>query len=301
MRLGSILRAPLLHFALFGALLFAASGLLGLPDRRVGSEVGVAVETGDENALDEELLVREALARGLEAGDPGIEARLVQKMLFLDDDASLADATELARRARALGLDREDVVIRRLLAEKLRLLATTLEPSEAPDEAALRRAFAERAETLRTPSRRSLVHVFLSQDRRGARTQADAESLHRRITAQRVPPTEAVGLGDPFPSGHTLVARSRAELARQLGETFAERVVELPVGEWSDPIPSAYGLHLVHVEADTPGEIPSFDSVRERLRLELENDLRERKLAALLAELRTRYEVAVALAGEESN
>ncbi|MBK7948969.1 MAG: peptidyl-prolyl cis-trans isomerase [Deltaproteobacteria bacterium] len=323
MRPGAILRAPLAHFLLGGVLLFAASALLGGADtpprpRAVAIDAARVEEIRDETTtrsgraptraelerqvaleLDEELLYREALARGLDAGDPGIEARLVQKMLFLDEEASPTDAPALVERARALGLDRDDVVIRRLLAEKLRLVATTLAPEERPDEELLRSAFRERSERLTTPARIRFLHVFLSQDRRGTDTPSAAEALARKLEAERIAPTDAIRLGDPFPGGHAFSARTSAEIARQLGRDFAERVAALPVGEWSEPIGSAYGLHLVYVDGVRPGELPAFEQVRERLRLELESALRERKLAALLAELRTRYEVAVAWTGEE--
>ena len=39
-------------------------------------------------AVDEELLYREALARGLDEHDVDIETRLVQKMMFLDEDTA---------------------------------------------------------------------------------------------------------------------------------------------------------------------------------------------------------------------
>lgn len=314
MRFGAILRAPLLHFGLVGALLFAAVDLIERPDP-IGCGVGlgpdpapdlvekILAEATARNGrapthteldrlvaleLDEERLYREALARGLDVGDPGVEARLIEKMLFLDDAASTADAPALVAQARSLGLDHDDVVIRRLLAEKLRLVATTLDPHERPDEAALRYAYHVRAEGLRAPARLHFVHVFLSRDRRGSATASDSTALRRRIEAEGIPPTDAIALGDPFPGGHVFADRTADEVARQLGRDFAERLPGLPVGAWSEPIESAYGLHLVRIDAVTPGERPGFEQVRERLRLEVEAERREHKLEALLVDLRTR-------------
>lgn len=261
-----------------------------------------------ERAVDEELLYREALARGLDVGDGGVDARLVQKMLFLEEDAALsqpADAAALIGRARALGLDRDDLVIRRILAEKLRLQATSIAAVDAPDEASLRRAYAERGEALRNPERRSIVQLFFSRDRRGVPMERAAEEARRRLAGEMrghaadelAPP---VPLGDPFPIGQRLSGRTRDELDRLFGAGLAAAVFALAQGVWSEPIESAYGLHLVRVEAIEAAEIPSFESVRARLRLEREDALRARRLAALLAELRTRYEVAVAWPGEET-
>jgi hypothetical protein len=220
-------------------------------------------------------------------------------MMFLDDGAANEDPAHLLERARALRLERDDVVIRRILIEKLRRLATALSPGEIPSEAELARAFEDRRESLREPERRSFVHVFLSRDRRGERAQAQAEGLRRRIEREQIEPTAAIRLGDAFPLGHALERRSPADLERSFGGGFAASISALAPGRWSQPIESAYGLHLVRVERILPGEVPDFEAVRLRLLREIEQQARDRKLEALLGELRTRYEVAVAEPGEE--
>src|SRR5215471_5929754 len=111
-----LLREPLLHFAVLGALLFAlqtryaassgrrivvdASMLRGLRQdflRRTGSMPDAAEEAAlVEQYLDNEVLVREALALGLDRGDMIVRRRLVQKMEFLaetlDAPAEASDA-----------------------------------------------------------------------------------------------------------------------------------------------------------------------------------------------------------------
>ncbi len=326
MRSTAILRSPLIHFLLLGALFFlvrdhvglGSAGIARAPSPRIHfdstriaelrndctSQLGRAPTRPEldrlvSQAVDEELLYREALARGLQEGDDGVETRLVQKMLFLEAGASSLDPTDpavlagIAERARSLGLDQDDVVIRRILVQKLRLLATALTPEESPTEDELARVYAERREALRETERRSLVHVFVSRDRRAARTREDANALRRRIAQETVAPTAAIALGDAFPFGHAFAGVSIAELERSFGADFAARVVTLPLAAWSEPIDSAYGLHLVRIEEIVSGAIPPFAAVRDRLRLEREEELRDRKLEALLATLRTRYEVAV--------
>lgn len=251
-------------------------------------------------AFDEEILFREAMARGLDAHDAAIEARLVEKMLFLDDAATVDDAPALLARARALELEREDLVVRRLLVEKLLRLATTLSPDETPDAAALERAYQARRERLRSPDRFDLTHVFVGRDRRGDGVEAEAQSLLRALERGGRADASIRRRGDPFPFGAVLVGRSADELDRIFGPGFGARVGALAPGRWSGPIVSAYGLHLVRVDGREPGSVPAFESVRERLRLELEAERRAAKREALLAALRTRYELAVAWPGEVS-
>jgi len=330
MRALALARAPGIHFLAIGALAFllrsfacgdggrpavAARAPIAFDAARV-AELREALAGADgappdraalvaaiERSIDEELLFREALARGLDRDDPGVERRLRDEMLFLGDDGNDASAAELVARARSLGLDREDPVIRALLVEKMRLAATALDPARRPDDAALARAWRARQASLRGPERRSLVHVFLGRDRRGDALTTDAESLRRRL--ERLAPTSdaaaarAIALGDAFALGGRLEGRSRDELERSFGADFAAGVFALPPARWSPPLASAYGVHLVWIERIEPGAIPPLDAVRERLRGELEDAMRERQLAALLAALRTRYDIAVAWPAEE--
>lgn len=321
----SILRSPLAHFLLLGALGFAARDRIfelarsttAKPavvtidaDRIDGLRRGWQAEMGRPptnaeldaligNEVDDELLYREALARGLGEDDPEIELRLVQKMTFLEAAARGADPADVVRQARALGLENDDPVVRRLLVQKLRLAATALAPGERPSEADLARAHAERGASLREPERRSLVHVFASRDRHGDRTQAEADALLETIEREGIPPALAIRQGDAFPLGLRIELHSRDALARSFGETFAHAVFALEPERWSRPLESAYGFHLVRVEQVLPGSIPSRERVQTPLLRALEEEARERKLAALLAELRKRYEVAVAEPGEE--
>ena len=146
------LRAPLLHFLVGGAAVF---GLVRVHARPAAAPVIVTAEdvnrlrvdytreTGleptpaDETALvdktiEEELLFREAVARGLDQNDRSVRHWLVEQMRALSDDAR-DDADRLYARARALGLDRSDLVVRRILVQKMRLLAARLD--ERPPDA----------------------------------------------------------------------------------------------------------------------------------------------------------------------
>ena len=120
---------------------------------------------------------------------------------------------------------------------------------------------------------------------------SDAAALRERLTANATHLGEAPSLGDPFPLGHRLERRSQHDLERTFGGRFGERVFGLDLERWSEPIVSAYGLHLVYVATREPGQVPPIESVSNRLRLQIEDRRRDANLDALLSDLRTRYEV----------
>jgi len=317
----ALLRSPLVHFLVLGTVVYLAQGFsadeaAGVHDR-VAREITIAPAQVDElqarfteqmgrvpdaaetdrmiaAEVEEEILFREAVARGLLERDGGVQTRLIQKMLFLEGEATLEDAPALLARAVELGLHQDDIVVRRILVQKMRLLGGRLEADQAVSEADVERAYTERREEFRAPDRLSLTHVFVSRDRWGDETFDTARTVLDTLVDASVPQAAGPERGDPFPLGHHLARRSRHDLERTFGSAFGESVFAQAapaVGRWSGPIPSAYGAHLIFVESVEAGVVPPLSTVANRLRLEIEEERREANLEALLSDLRTRYHV----------
>src|SRR5207245_10447592 len=113
-----------------------------------------------EKAIEEELLVREALARGLDRNDRSVRNWLVEQMRVLSDDTT-DDSDRLYARARVLGLDRTDLVVRRILVQKMRLLAART-GERPPSDADLEALYADHRNEYRPPARVTFWHVFLA-------------------------------------------------------------------------------------------------------------------------------------------
>ncbi len=254
------LSAPWVRFLGIGGLLLVADLALSDPEpRRIElAALGVPNADGEGVALPEER--RAAL----------LQARI--------------EAEVLVREARRLGLDREDTIVRRRLVQKMRfLLDSRFAPSE-PDVAALERWLAENTERYREPARRSLEHRFYSRDRR-VDPQGDARAARELLESG------GRATGDAFLHGRVLTSRSRDELARLFGATFADAAMTLPVGAWSGPIRSSYGEHLVLPTDHQAASLPAVRDIRGELRADLLADERERAQAAALAELVASYEI----------
>ena len=194
-----VLRAPLLHFLLLGGALLALRPwwrsdmeesrpriVIGADDlerlretwtEEHGSPPSRAAEDGlVRDAIDEEILYREALARGFDRRDAAVRERLVRLGGFVGEEAG-GDRDTLEREARRLGLERSDLVVRRHLVEMMRLAAGWLGPNGLPSEADLEAYRAQHAAEFAPPARVRLTHVYLSEDRRGASVTADATAL----------------------------------------------------------------------------------------------------------------------------
>jgi hypothetical protein len=270
------LRAPAVHFAALGALVFAAQTWLG--GEAAPAPAAVAARS------DQELLEREARRLGLDRDDAGVRRRLVRNLRFLGEGTH-GDEEADYEEAIALGLDRSDLVVRRRLVQRLELRAQAWARATEPSDAELAALLAREPERFALPARVRLTHVFLSRDRHGAGL-ADAD----RALAKQLPslaPERASGLGDPFLLGSELPPRTRAELAAGFGEAFARAVAELPTGRWSGPIASSYGLHRVFVRERLPARAARPGEVRSALREAVFAKRAEAVLADWLRRLRS--------------
>ena len=171
-------------------------------------------------------------------------------------DGLIADHVKeeiLYREALALGLETDDIVIRRRLRQKMEFISEDVAPPAEPTEAELQAFLDEHAERFRSPSRLSFAQVYLSPDRRGEDAWSDAERLLVTLDAGKSDPA---GMGDPFLLEQDYRDLATPDVERLFGQAFAARVAEFPVGRWSGPVESGYGLHLVLVRERAPRASP---------------------------------------------
>jgi parvulin-like peptidyl-prolyl isomerase len=240
-----------------------------------------------EAAIDDEVLYREAVARGLDRTQPIVRDRVARLAAFVDG-GPIEDEHALAETAEALDLTRRDLVVRRHLVRTMRLALGHLEPSDLPDEAALAEWYARHADDFREPPRVRFTHVYL---RRGESDAAPA--LLARLRREATAPQDAVALGRPVPQGATFGPSAESAVAGVFGDAFAHAVATLPEGTWSEPVTSPYGVHLVWVAERLPGRVPPLDAVRGRVVHAVVAERRAARTRERLAALRARYAVRV--------
>jgi hypothetical protein len=213
-----------------------------------------------EAEVDDEILFREALARGLDREDAVVQRRLAGNLAFVDGCAD-ADGEPDAHAAHALTRDMlaRDVVVHRRLSARMRALLEEDALRDEPDDATLEAALARHAERFARPARVAVTHVLLRDD----------------------------GTADRDPT--TLPLQSERDLARQLGPTFARAALAAAPGEWTGPVRSALGRHLLRVERYEPAQAPALAAVRNQVRELVRRERADAALRAALASLRARY------------
>jgi parvulin-like peptidyl-prolyl isomerase len=93
--------------------------------------------------------------------------------------------------------------------------------------------------------------------------------------------------------GLQLKGWSQATLARQFGDEFSARVLELEPGQWVGPVVSTLGLHLVWVHERIPGAMPPLDLIRPQVARTLAEERAVERVVRGVQRLRSLYDVRV--------
>jgi hypothetical protein len=271
-----LLREPLLHFLLIGTALFLLYDAAS--DGRSDAPREIVISTTRVEALAENFAT------------VWMRPPTAVELKGLIDDYVAEEV--YYREAVAMGLDQDDTVIRRRLRQKMEFIAEDIANSVEPADAQLQEFLAQNAGKFARPAELSFRQVFFSAERRGDTARADAEKLLAELQAGRGPadPAEA---GDVTLLPAAMEAASPQAIANAFGEEFARQVDEAPVGQWSGPIESAFGVHLVRVDERVITEAPTLGEIRPIVLREWQAEHRGRQNESFLAALREKYEVRV--------
>ena len=249
-----LIREPLVHFLALGVILF-----------------GIGLARGDATSPSTNRI----------ALSPGVVERLIEGFRLTwqrppTESEFQGLVTEylkeevLYREALEMGLDRDDQIIRRRMRQKLEFLTSDLMESIEPSEEELQAYLDANTHRYRQEAVLSFTQVYIREQREPEQQRARAlvmlEELRTNTDAN---PEE---MGDPFmhPASHREM-RER-ELFGVFGDEFARQVVELPLGEWSGPVTSAFGLHVVRLDMLDPGRPSELAEVRNAVYRDLVSD-----------------------------
>ena len=311
---GRLLRAPAVHFAILGALLYVIVSPHGparpavrlvIPASRLESTLQEYARltgrplTPEERqrvfraVVDQEILYAYALRLGLDK-EPVVERRLAQVATFVAENPHESKSTkELADEALLLGLNDGDLVVRRMLIDGARRLIRAAVLVHEPEDAVLEAYLRQHPEEFQLPVRTRLSHVLVDARLHGEQTAQEAQTLLARLQADAARPEQAAAYGDAGFVAANLPALPDMELERRFGYRFVQQLSGLSVGAWEGPLPSRYGLHLVFVQERTPARVAALDEVRNDVRARVRSMLADTWLTTRLAQLRAEFRVEI--------
>ena len=202
----------------------------------------------------------------------------------------------LYREALALGLDQDDLVIRRRLRQKMEFISSDLVEPKAPSETELQAYFDANREKFRLPDRYSLQQVYLDPNKTSSDVLGTAEELLRRLKSNPERPPDRTSIGDFTLLPYQVDALTGPEVANIFGQAFAKYISYAPVGRWSGPYESSFGVHLIRILNREPGKIPAMVDIRRVIEREWYAERRKAANVVYYQELRSRYDIEIRLA-----
>ena len=281
-----ILREPLVHFLLIGAVLF------GLYSFTQAGRTGTAPSQEIRLTLDElaQLTVlfqsqwrRLPTPQELQSL---VESKIQQEILY--------------REALAMGLDKDDEIVKRRMAQKMQFLAEDVAAAREPTSAELEDWFEKHSAAFAEPPRLSFRHLYFSPDQRGAHAREDAAKALAKLAGQPVDAKLASSLADPFMFQDYYRDRAPDYLGKEFGPQFAVALTSLTPGSWQGPIESGFGWHLVFVDTAIPGRVPAFEEIESEVKTAWLSEQKALAWQTAYKEMRAKYVVLLPVPPESA-
>lgn len=271
-------REPLLHFLLIGLALFV---FYGLTNDKGSSTARQIVVTGGQVEQLTASFKRTRLRPPTEEELSGLIEGYVHDEVFY-------------REALAMGLDQNDPLVRKHMRMKLEFLLEEMTAGDATDKE-LTAYLQQHPDKFSTETVISFQQVYLNPDKRKDLF-GDAKKLLARLNSGTVP--ETVGDRTMVPSELNLA--SQRDIKRSFGEGFSQDVIKLSPGEWTGPIQSSYGLHLLKVSERIEGRWQELAEIRHLVEREYQAQRREEQKKLTYQALREGYDVVIEPVNTES-
>ncbi len=272
----SLMKNPVVHIVILGVIV-AAAVLLAKGPPTADASRRVVVTGGDVMQLRAAFMRTWQREPTAEEMRNSLEQHIRQEVLY--------------REALARGYDRDDQVVRRAMQQKMEFLAASQALDQQPTEEEVEAFFDLRQERYRLPAVISFLQVYISSDRHGAGAEQVAIDLLRQLRTEDPGPESLDSWGDPIMIDTTHTNARENEIGATFGGVFAEAAVLLPVGSWEGPVSSGYGLHLVKVTEREESRIPDWREVAVRVIGDMEFEAKSASKDQLYQEIAQNYEV----------
>ena len=273
-----LLKEPLLHFLIIGAMIFVVFSVVNKEENSLDGN-RIVVSTGDIQRLSDNWSKKwnrpptEQELNGL------VESYIREEVYY--------------REALALGLDQDDTVLRRRLMQKMEFLSNDLADLINPDEKDLNQYFVASQDKYELPARISFTHIYFSLDKHGSRIFDDAEKVLTDIRSAATPISRAPDRGDSFMLQYDFTLETPYGVAQIFGQSFTEQLFQTETGNWHGPIESGYGLHLVRINEKLNARMPELAAAIDKVRTDYMFEQRQKTNKAIYERFKERYEIVI--------
>jgi len=204
------------------------------------------------------------------------------------------------REALSLNLEKDDVIVRRRLIEKFKFMLEGMTNMSPPTEMQLSEFYRQNPDLFIQPERYSFTHYYFStEEREHAKEDAEYSLKNYLSINSNLKPTDSINkkIGDPFIMRYHYNNLNKTQISTNFGDEFTKNLTSQTVGNWTGPIESIYGWHLIKISDRRESNLPNFGNIKEKIEIEFQKHQRiitnKRMYEALLA----KYKISIASKG----
>ena len=242
-----------------------------------------------EQLIDEQIIVRAALAKGLDNTDL-FQSRLLELVSQLAGNHPEnigAITTSLKRQA-----IESDTTTRAILVAAWEQSLKNSIPAQQPSRAELERYYHRTPELFKQQRKRSFEHIFFSPNL--ARSPTKLASIGTQLEKNERNEGNSnnpYDLGDFFLLGNQFTQHNLQQISNHFGKPFAKQVFELPIDQWSGLLTSPFGQHFVRVIEDIPAAVKPLSEVENMITSELGSEKFRNERINRLKNIYAHYEI----------
>ena len=304
-------RMPLRSMLFAGLLILGVSRILTSPlptviidaeliERRIATWSAQMEQTPDDDQLSliikqatrEQVLLKEAFNRNLQ-DLPQVKRRIEQLTnIAMQSEYKESDLKDLMiiKEFREQAL-RADPVIHNFLRNSMILTLERALPPISISQSDIAEYYRTHQLEFTYPERRSIKHVYIAKSVTDNAT--EISNLREQLINLTIDYPNALEASDRFYGAKFLAPKTYDEIAGIFGNQFAETTWKLPQRQWSQPVSSAFGEHLVWVEGILPLKQLSLEESSNEINAKLVDQKRNSLLHDATTQLIGSYQVII--------
>jgi len=277
-----LIKEPLLHFLLIGALLFVVFDYFNdIPQQEQPKVINITQADIDN-------LTNNFFGTWQRPPSKQELTQLIEEKVR--DDITYKEAV-------SLGLQNDDLYIKRRLRMKLEALYIDLSASNEPTQQELESYLKRHANEYMIDSQLAFSQIFFSPNHSAQEIKQQIQLAKARLN-QNDSQTNIEQLGDMTLLAAHYPMMSIKTIYNQFGKAFSDSLNTMEVGKWVGPVRSQFGYHLVRIDSRIPGYVPKLDEVKLTVKRGVISERRQQLLDSQYQRLRQQYTIVI---GSDSN
>ena len=199
-------------------------------------------------------------------------------------------AEVMYREALTMGLDKNDLIIKRRLTQKLEFVTSDMGELLEPSDETLLTYMSKHADRFKLATKMHFSQIYINPRKHKGTQNQKLEEIESLLKTQN---PNSVNKGDVLAFSFEDKIWTQKQVQAKLGKEFAKSLFTVDQTTWQGPLKSAYGLHFVKVESNIEGELPKLETIRTVLKNEWMTAQREKNNQAFYKVLKSKYTIEI--------